>query len=344
MNLNTLLVFVKVAEANSFSEGARRLKAPVSTVSRQIAEFEAQLGARLLERSTRRLKLTEIGVKVLEQARTIVDIKETVQNITSSRSSRVSGLLRISVPLSIADPLVAPLVGAFQASHPEVRIHVTVSDRPADLMADGFHLMFKIGPMKDSCLVARKILTFRDRLVASPSYLQTCMPLEGPNDLLAHRILAFSCSDAESEWSFVQPNKQEGITLRIEPVLSANDPARLVNALLAGMGIGNVPSIICDRLIEKRELVELMPQWRFRTLDVWIIHASKRQVLPSVHEFTRFAAKMAPAFFPRSLSADREHSTGAEMSAFESLATLPQDAGPIGRPVLAAQTADTAAA
>jgi DNA-binding transcriptional LysR family regulator len=298
LNLNALFVFVRVAEANSFSEGARRLGLPVSTVSRQVADLEAQLGVRLLERSTRSLRLTQIGAEVLDEARVTIVIGESVLGVVSSRLSSVSGFLKILVPPSIASSLITPLVLAFQASYPEVRVHMTVSDRAADLSTSDFDLLVKIGPMRNSSRISRRILTFRDRLLASPAYLKTCKAPEAPEELLRHRLLAFSTCEREIAWSFINHNHQDAITLRIEPALSVNDPSSLADALLAGMGIGNLPSVTVDELVQKGKLIEIMPRWRFSARDVSIVHSSSRHVPRPVQEFIRFAAKSAPTRFP----------------------------------------------
>src|ERR1700687_2515611 len=128
-DLNSLMIFAKVVEANSFSEAARRLKLPTSTVSRRVANLEDQLGVRLLERSTRSLRLTDVGSEVLEHAQHSAELIEAVDSIASNHLSNVSGTLRLSAPPSISDSLLAPLVGAFQASYPKGRVHVFITDR-----------------------------------------------------------------------------------------------------------------------------------------------------------------------------------------------------------------------
>src|SRR5215813_622510 len=206
IDLNSLAIFAKVAEARSFSEAARRLKMPISTVSRRVAELEDQLGVGLLERSTRNLRLTDVGAEVFEHAQRSAEISEAVGNIVSNQSSTVSGVLRLSAPPSISDTLLVPLVTAFQASYPSVRVQVLVTDRFVDHIAEGVDLVFRLGALKDSSLVARRILAYRHQLVASPTYINDCQPLEKPQDLLEHRLLSFSHWKPDSSWTFVHRN------------------------------------------------------------------------------------------------------------------------------------------
>ena len=154
MDLNALVVFAKVAETNSFSEAARRLGIPVSTVSRRVAELEAQLGVRLLDRSTRSLRLTDLGSEVLEHALHSVESVEAIQNIISNQRSSVRGTLRLSAPPSISDTLLTPLVTAFQTSYPEVRVQILITERMVDHIADGVDIAFRLGALKDSSLVS----------------------------------------------------------------------------------------------------------------------------------------------------------------------------------------------
>src|SRR5258708_35768474 len=139
-DLNSLMIFAKVVEAKGFSEAARRLKMPTSTVSRRVADLEDQLGVRLLERSTRSLRLTDVGSEVLEHAQHSAELSEAVDNIASNHLSNVSVELRLAAPPSISDSLLAPLVGAFQASYPNVRVQVFITDRIIDQIAEGVDL------------------------------------------------------------------------------------------------------------------------------------------------------------------------------------------------------------
>ncbi len=297
-DLNSLMIFAKVVEANSFSKAARRLKMPTSTVSRRIADLEGQLGVRLLERSTRSLRLTDVGSEVLEYAQHSAELSETVDNIASNHMSNVSGLLRLSSPPSISDSLLAPLVGAFQATYPNVRVQIFVTERFLDPISEGIDLGFRVGALKDSALVVRKILTYRHQLLASPAYLKKCKQPETPQDLLEHRLLAFSRWKSESSWGFAHANGNDKETLTFQPYLSMNDYTGLAPTLLAGVGIGELPPVVQPELVRDGRLVEVMPNWRLRTVNLSVVHVGNRYIPRAVRVFKEFAVQMAPTLFP----------------------------------------------
>lgn len=298
-DLNSLIIFAEVVEANSFSQAARRLKMPTSTVSRRIAELEAQLGVRLLERSTRSLRLTDVGSEVLEHAQRTAELSEAIGNIASNHLAKVSGTLRLSAPPSISDSLLAPLVGAFQASYPEVRVQIFITERVVDQIAEGVDLAFRVGDLEDSSLIARRILTYRHQLVASPAYLRSAKPPRAPQELHRHRLLAFSFWRPENSWNFTHVNGKDKETLTFQPYLSINEYSGLATALLAGTGIGELPPIVQPELMQAGRLVEVMPKWRFRNVNLSVVHLGNRYAPRPVRVFKEFAAQMAPKLFPR---------------------------------------------
>ena len=298
MDLNSLMVFAKVVEASSFSEAARRLKMPVSTVSRRVADLEDQLGVRLLERSTRSLRLTDVGSELFEHAQRSAELSEVVSNIASNHMANVSGVLRLSAPPSISDSLLAPLVGAFQVANPDVRVQILITERMVDHIAEGVDLVFRAGALKDSTLVARKILTYRHQLLASPAYLEQRRSPTTPQDLLEHRLLAFSRWRPENRWNFFRVNGRDKETLTFQPYLSMNDYAGLAAALLAGSGIGELPPLVQPQLVHDGRLVEIMPKWRFRTFDLNVVHLGNHHIPRAIRVFKEFAVQMAPTLFP----------------------------------------------
>lgn len=271
---------------------------PISTVSRRVAELEDELGVRLLNRSTRNLRLTELGAELLEQAIRGAELSETVDNIVSNRLSTVCGTLRLSAPPTVSDTLLMPIVTAFQASYPEVRVQIFITDRHIDHIAEGIDLAFRLGALRDSSLVARKVLVYRRQLVCSPDYLQCRRPPQAPKDLHDHRLLAFWRREPEASWSFVHKDGRADETINFHPYLAVNDFAGLTPALLAGRGIGELPPVVQPELLRTGRLVEVMPDWRFPPFDLSLVHLGNRHLSKPCRLFKEFATEMAQAMFP----------------------------------------------
>jgi len=297
-DLNSLAIFAKVVEAKGFSEAARRLKIPVSTVSRRVAELEDQLSVRLLERSTRSLRLTDVGAEVLEHAQRSAELSEAVDNLVSNQLLTVAGVLRLSAPPSILDTVLAPLLGRFRASYPNVRVRVLVTDRYVDLIAEGIDLAFRYGALSDSSLLARKILTYRHQLVATPAYLERVKAPRSPRDLLDHTLLAFSYWRPDNSWTFCHKNGEDQETLSFEPYLLMNDYTGLAAALLGDVGIGDLPPVVQPELIRDGRLVEVLPEWHFRAFDLSVVHLGNRHISRPVRLFKELAVQLSPALFP----------------------------------------------
>ena len=182
---------------------------------------------------------------------------------------------------------------------PNVHVQVFIADRIVDQIAEGVDLVFKIGEqLKDSSLVARRILTYRHQLVASPVYLAKCNAPKTPQDLLDHRLLAFSFWTPENSWNFAQANGKKKETLTFRPFLSMNDYAGLATALVAGTGIGDLPPLVQPELLRAGRLVEVMPGWHFSIFHLWVVHLGNRYITRPVRVFKEFATQMAPTLFP----------------------------------------------
>lgn len=306
-DLNSLMLFARVAEAGSFSEAARRTGVPISTVSRKLAELEGQLGVRLIERSTRSLRLTDVGLEILEQAQRGTEISDAVDSIASDRVADVRGLLRLSAPPSISDSLLVPMIIAFQSAYPAVEVRVMVTDRYVDPIAEGVDLVLRFGALQDSSMIARPLLRYRHRLLASPDYLRGRPTPTHPDDLRQHRLLAFSAWSPMNSWTFEQGKTRKAMSFR--PHLAMNDYTGLATALLAGAGIGDMPAIVAPALVAEGRLVEVMPEWQLPTLDLSIVHLGNRHIARPVRLFKEFAVQIAPTLFP-GLSSRKSVSAG----------------------------------
>lgn len=298
-DLNSLLIFAQVVESNSFVKAARILQIPTSTVSRRIADLEKQLGVRLIERSTRSLHLTDVGSEVLEHAQRTAELSEAVTNIASNHVANISGNLRVSAPPSISDSLLAPLICRFQEIYPDVRVQVFITERVVDQIAEGIDLAFRVGDLEDSSLVVRHILRYRHQLVASPTYLAKHKPPRRPKDLLRHRLLAFSFWAPQSTWIFSHARTNQSDSVTFPPHLSINEYAGLATALLAGIGIGELPPIVQPELLRDGRLIEVMPSWRFRPFNLSIVQLGNRYIPRAVRVFKEFAVDKIPSLFPQ---------------------------------------------
>ena len=298
IDLNALIIFVKVIEAGSFSEAARRLNIPVSTVSRRISDLEDQLGVSLIERSTRSLRLTDTGIDVFEHALHLREISELISGRVSNQLSNVTGTLRLSAPPSLSDSLLTPLVVAFQVLYPEVRVQILVTEREIDHIVDGVDLSFHVGSLEESSLIVTHVLTYRHQLVASPAYVATMIPPRRPRDLLSHRILAFSHWRPENRWSFSHVNGKDEESVSFLPHLGINDFMGVTSGLLAGQGIGDLPPIVQPHLMRSGLLVEIMPEWRFPVFDLSLVHLGSRHLPLAVRVFRDFTVETVPTLFP----------------------------------------------
>lgn len=298
IDLNALRVFAAVVEANSFSVAARKLRMPVATVSRRIAQLEEQLGVRLLDRTTRKLRLTDSGSRLLEHAQHAVELQNLLVAAMQDRSDSFSGLLRLAAPPSIAASLISPICCAFRRTHPNVRINVHFTERTVDLVGDGFDIAFHVGDLKDSSAVAKRILTYRHRVLASPDYLKGKKPLRAPNDLLDHPLFGFSRFKPDTLWRLTNADTGQVQQVRFQAQISMNDYQGIAHALIVKAGIGELPPIVEPQLFTKGRLVEVLPKWHLRTFNLSLVHVGDRHTTPLIRSFKDFAAAAAPQLFP----------------------------------------------
>jgi len=179
-----------------------------------------------------------------------------------------------------------------------VRVQALITERQIDHIADGVDLAFRLGTLKDASLVARRILTYRHRLVASPEYLARVNPPQNPGDLLSHPMITFSHWKLETSFTFVHVKSKAKETITFVPYLSMNDFAGLTPALLAGEGIGDLPPVVQPELVREGRLVEVMPDWHFPSYDLSLVHLSNRLVPRPLRVFKEFIVQMAPTIFP----------------------------------------------
>ena len=293
---NAMALYVKVVENNSFSKAAQREGVPVSTVSRKISELEKALGVRLLERSTRRLRMTEIGQDYYERCRRGLEEFEAANLMVSDQQAEVSGRLRLSVPPSLSEVVVIPLIEAFQALYPNAIVNCLVTDRHVNHIEDGIDISLRVGDLKDSSLVARRLLRYRSVLVASPRYLERAGAPSHPNELPLHALVAFSRWEPTVTWRLENNGETHNIT--VQPRIAINDYAGVQSAVIDSLGISEIPSIICGQRLQDGSFVEVMPEWQFAPVTLSAIYPSNRNLSRLVRLFRDLCVERIEALVP----------------------------------------------
>lgn len=282
--LTALEVFLQIAATGSFTEAARRLNTSKSSVSKQIAELEQRLGVRLLNRTTRRLSLTEAGLLLQERAGQIVGEFEELEHALSSAQLKPSGLLRVNAPVSFGILHVAPTIPPFLEQHPEMEIDLTLNDRFVDLVNEGFDLAIRIGELSDSSLMARSLAAVRLIACASPGYLAKHGTPATPRDLARHNCLFYSYQPYQQEWRFTDA---AGLVHRVQVRgnLRANNGDALLTAAKQGLGVVLSPDFMAAPALASGELVALLPDCLSRRLSVQAVYPFTRHVPAKVRAF-----------------------------------------------------------
>lgn len=264
MNPQRLSQFRAIVQAGSISKAAIQLGLGKSVLSRQLAKLEDELGTRLIQRSTRRLTLTEIGELVYAQAQDIDRALANIEQLTEQHQSEVMGRLRVTCPRPLGQRYLVPLLVEFAKAYPKVEVSLSVDDRMVDLIAEHIDVAIRVAHLEDSTLVARRLCENPRVLVAAPDYLARRGTPRTPADLLNHDCLVYtSGARVWDEWGFLQ----DGIALpplRVPARLQINDGMALVAAAVAGGGV-----LIIDRLLVAQELaqgnlVPLLPDYQLR--------------------------------------------------------------------------------
>jgi DNA-binding transcriptional LysR family regulator len=281
-----LSVFAKVVEGSSFAAAARHFGLSPAMVSKHIVALEERLGARLLNRTTRRVSPTEIGRVFYERAtRILADIDDAEQEAGALQATP-RGLLRVSGPLSFGTRQLGPAIADFLAACPAVEIDVTLSDRVADLVEEGFDLAIRIGRLADSSLIARRIAPCLVVACAAPAYLKKHGAPRVPADLAAHNCLGYSYAALRNEWRFTGPEGTQSV--RVAGRLNANNGDILRLAALGGEGIILQPSFIVADDLAAGRLVPILPGYAPDELAIHAVYPHSRHLSVKVRSFVDF--------------------------------------------------------
>jgi DNA-binding transcriptional LysR family regulator len=288
--LAALIAFARVAETGSFSAAARALALSKSLISRQVSALEAELGARLIARTTRSLALTEAGRGYYEQVARILAQMEEADLSVSQLQATPRGKLRVNAPMSFSLLRLAPVLPDFLALYPEIDVDLSMNDRRVDLMEEGFDLAIRLGRLAESSLVARKLGPMQRIVCASPAYLAERGLPKVPADLRVHDCLCYSNADTVDEWRFSGPEGR-AITVEVKGRVRANNGDLLRLAALRGLGLVDLPSFLVGADIEAGALVPVLRDYIRQEGGVYAVYPHARYLPPKIRVFIDFLAE-----------------------------------------------------
>lgn len=288
MDLNETAVFVKVVEAGSFSAAARLLGLPTSTVSTRVARLEKRLGVTLLQRTTRRLHLTETGELYYRHAATGLGHMLDAEAAVTESTGEPKGLLRVTAPADLGNVLLAEIVNQLRRNHPKISIEMVLMNRYVDLVAEGVDVAIRTGALKDSTLIAKSAGVARWVLFASPAYLKSAPPLKSPEALRHHCCLQFTSLGKES-WTLKE--KTNSVTIPMTGQVLINDVRVIQSMALAGEGVALLPMYLCREDDAAGRLVRVLPEWHAKADPVHIVYPRQRFMAPKLRAFIDLATR-----------------------------------------------------
>ena len=294
-DLNDLYYFAMVVEHGGFAAAERALGIPKSRLSRRISQLEGEMGVRLLQRSTRRFAVTDVGMSVYRHAQTMLAEAQAAREVVDRLSAEPRGLVRVSVPVSLAQQQLPRLLPRFLEQYPQVRLQLHVGNRRVDLINEGFDVALRVRARldDDGSLVMRSFGQIQEMLVASPKYLDRAGRPKDPADLASHLTLSIHEDEAHQRWELHGPGG-EVRRVDLQPRVAGFDFPLLQSMVKDGFGITMLPETVCAEAVRRGELEVVLPEWSLPQGICHAVFASRRGLLPAVRVFIDFLAEHLP--------------------------------------------------
>ncbi len=283
-NLNDVLVFSQVVDAGSFTAAAKGLGLPTSTVSRRVARLEDQLGVRLLQRTTRKLSLTDAGRIFYDRASRIVSELEDAERAVGEMKAAPRGRLRVTAPVEMSG--IADLLVRFLHAYPEVNIELDLTNRHVRMVEEGYDVAIRAGELSDTTLIAHRLAEASFVLVASPAYLALRGSPQQPVDLRQHDCIIFAPWSANASW--LLSNKGRSQRVSVAGRLAVNHLEVVRSAAVAGLGIAMLPAVFVNPELEAGRLQQVLEGAGATSSSLWVIYPSRRNLPPAVRVFVDF--------------------------------------------------------
>ncbi|WP_226468189.1 LysR family transcriptional regulator [Luteimonas panaciterrae] len=300
-DLNDLYYFAMVVDHGGFAAAERTLGIPKSRLSRRISQLENDLGVRLLQRSTRRFAVTDVGQSVHRHAQSMLAEATAAREVVDRLSAEPRGVVRVSVPVGIAQQLIPQMLPEFLAKYPQVRVQMHVSNRRVDVINEGFDIALRVRSKldDDGSLVMRSFGQIQELLVASPKYLDRAGRPTQPEELHDHVTLTMNEDEVRQRWE-LQGKDGEIRRVELKPRVSGFDFPMLMALAKQGLGITMLPETLCADAVRNGELEVVLPDWRLPQGIAHVVFASRRGLLPAVRVFIDFLAEKLPPLIEES--------------------------------------------
>lgn len=289
MDLDGIAVFVKVVQVGSFSQAAKLLNMPNSTVSAKVAALEKRLGVTLLQRTTRRLHLTEAGEGYFRRCMTALEELQTAENELAIERGETKGVLRVTAPVELGRSALPPVLDVLMKRHPAIKIDLIITNRLVDLVAENIDVAVRAGPLKDSGLIAKRFVLGQFGLWASPSYLKNNSVPRNPDELKEHDCLRFAPFTGRK---LQLTNGRERAQIALAGRITADDFEALRALAVLGWGIALLPSFLCAEEAKERKLVSVLPNWRGDSVTISVVYPAQRFVALKIRAFITAAEEL----------------------------------------------------
>lgn len=294
MNLNDLLVFAEVVERGGFTAAGNALAIPKSNVSRTVSRLEAALGVQLLERTTRKQTLTEIGQMYYEHCSRIKEELESASASIETLSDTPKGRLRVCASVTVGQNLIGPHLAEFAHTYPEVKIDLRLTNRRVDLIDEGFDVVIRVGKLPDSSLIGKYLCSQELHLYAAPGYIEESDdPLWAPDDLVKHRCLLMNAMSERPQWQL--QSGEEIKVIDFEPAFSCDNFYVLQQLAIDGLGITTLPDYMCKKYLEDGRLMRVLDNWIGSKVDFHALVRSSGGVTAKIRAFLDFMSHSCSA-------------------------------------------------
>lgn len=285
--LTEMEAFATVVDQGGFTDAAKKMGISKSAVSKHVSSLESRLGARLLNRTTRRVSPTEIGLAYYDRARRVLNDAGEADALVTAMQSAPSGMLRVSVATDFGVNHLSPVLGEFLHSYQDITVNMVLNNRYVELISEGFDLAIRVGELEDSSLRARKLCETNKRMIAAPGYFQQFGRPQKIDDLNEHKLLHYSNQASGNVWKVTAPSGEKR-QVRTAGSLTVNDGQSLLNAAIGGLGIAYLPSFLYAEPMRQGLLEDVIPELPMEVQGIYAIYPPGRYTQPKVRAFIDF--------------------------------------------------------